>query len=211
MERLAARFEVLLGAMATGDQQRVSRLDLLSGAERSRILEQFNDTALDFAEHRLIHQLFEEQAARQPDAPALAFEEATFTYAQLNRRANRLANYLRSLGVQADDRVAICLERGIDMVVGLLGILKAGAAYVPLDPAYPADRLAFMLTDCAPVVLLTQESLFHILPAHVVPMVVVDGADAPVIAARSAADPDAAAAPGNLAYVIYTSGSTGMP
>ncbi|RSZ55173.1 amino acid adenylation domain-containing protein, partial [Massilia atriviolacea] len=208
MERLAERFSLLLCAMVTDEQQRVSRLNLVGSDERRRLLEQFNDSVLDFPEQALIHQLFEEQAARLPDAPALTFEGSTLTYAQLNQRANKLAHHLRTMGVQADDCVAVCLERGIDMVTGLLGILKAGAAYVPLDPAYPADRLAYMLGDCSPVALLTQHSLSHILPAHAVPVVLVDDAQ---LAAQSGANVPSQASAASLAYVIYTSGSTGMP
>ena len=108
--------------------------------------------------HTLIHELFEQQASAQPDAVAVAFENDSLTYAELDARANQLAHELIALGVQPDDRVAICVERSLEMVVGLLGILKAGGAYVPLDPTYPADRLQYMLQDSAPKALLTQQS-----------------------------------------------------
>src|SRR5215467_4169657 len=105
------------------------------------------------------HELFEEQVKKTPKAEAVVFEDASLSYEELNRRANRLAHYLRELGVKPDERVAICVERGLEMVVGLLGILKAGGAYVPLDPEYPAERLRYMLEDSGPVALLTQRHL----------------------------------------------------
>ena len=110
----------------------------------------------EYPREKLVHELFEEQAERMPDAVAVVFEDAALSYGELNRRANRLAHYLRELGVGPDARVAICVERGLEMMVGLLGVLKAGGAYAPLDPAYPRERLRYMLEDSAPVVLLTQ-------------------------------------------------------
>ena len=113
----------------------------------------------------LVHELFEEQVEKTPDAVAVVYEDATLSYGELNRRANQLAHYLRELGVGPDQRVAICMERSLEMVVGLLGVLKAGGAYVPLDPAYPVERLRYMLDDSAPVAVLTQSQWQEAFPA----------------------------------------------
>ncbi|MDF0607220.1 condensation domain-containing protein, partial [Neisseriaceae bacterium TC5R-5] len=141
----------LLASMSENEKQTLDQLSLLNEQERQRVLYDFNATAAPYPQHALIHQLFEQQAARAPAAIALRFGEAELSYAELNRRANQLAHRLIALGIRPDDRVAICVERSLEMVVGLLGILKAGGAYVPLDPSYPAERLAYMLTDSEPV------------------------------------------------------------
>ena len=149
-----------------------------------------------------------------PDAVAVVFEDRQLTYAELNARANRLAHHLRSLGAGPETRVAICLERSLEMVVGLLAVLKAGGAYVPLDPAYPEERLAFMLADSAPLALLTQGNLATSLLEAAPGLPVIDLAEAEQWAHRPAHNPDPAAVgltPQHLAYVIYTSGSTGKP
>ncbi|WP_223621899.1 amino acid adenylation domain-containing protein, partial [Lysobacter sp. ESA13C] len=161
---------------------------------------------------RLVHEWFEAQAAKTPDAIALVQDEASLTYAELNAQANRLAHYLRSLGVQPDDRVGLCVERSPGMVVGLLAVLKAGGAYVPLDPGYPADRLAYMLEDSAPVAVLTQQSLQTLLawPAGI-PVLTLDADRAPWQDAPADDPVRGTLSPHHLAYVIYTSGSTGQP
>ena len=132
---------------------------MLPQSERHQVLYEWNDTQVEFAADKCVHELFEEQVARTPDATALVFEDASLSYAELNRRANQLAHYLRTLGVKPDCRVAICVERGFEMIVALMAVLKAGGAYVPLDPAYPPERLHYMLEDSAPTVLLTQSHL----------------------------------------------------
>src|SRR5271170_2477577 len=129
---------------------------VLDEAERNRILYDWNQTEADFPLDKCIHQIFEEQVARTPDAPAVLFEAESISYAELNRRSNQLAHYLESLGVGPDTRVAVCSDRSVEMVVSLLAVTKAGGAYVPLDPSYPADRLAYMLADSGPVALLIQ-------------------------------------------------------
>jgi amino acid adenylation domain-containing protein len=201
--------------MAAAETTQVSQLSFLTDTQRDRILSGFNDTAARYPQGELIHQLFEERAAAHPEALALMYDDYKVSYAQLNRRANQLAHHLLSLGVKPDDRVAICAARGIDMVVGLLGIMKAGAGYVPLDPAYPAERLDFMLRDSAPAALLTQEALATSLPSLGQPVVLLDGAaDLALIEGCDAANPDPQAlglSASHLAYVIYTSGSTGLP
>ncbi|MGN4062994.1 AMP-binding protein, partial [Burkholderia gladioli] len=149
----------LFEAIGRDASQRVAQLPLLAEAERTRILHDWNDTVVSYDGPPTLHGAFEQQAARTPEAVAVAFEADTLSYAQLNARANRLAHYLRGRGVGPEQRVAICLERSLDMMVALLAVLKAGAAYVPLDPAYPAERLAYMLEDARPAMLLTHDAL----------------------------------------------------
>ncbi|RYE99917.1 MAG: non-ribosomal peptide synthetase, partial [Oxalobacteraceae bacterium] len=209
VERIVANLQVLLAGMAADDGQALCRLPLLSQSEQVQ-LATFNATAAPFPHDQLIQHVFEAQARARPDAIALAGEE-DLSYGTLNARANRLAHHLLALGVKADDRVALCMQRSTDMVVALLAILKAGAGYVPLDPAYPAERLAFMLDDCAPAALLTCAALADRLPQCGAPCVLVD-ADAAAIAGHPDDNPDVEGLhPASLAYVIYTSGSTGRP
>jgi amino acid adenylation domain-containing protein/non-ribosomal peptide synthase protein (TIGR01720 family) len=155
MERLAGRFIRVLDELERAPHQAVQRLDVLPAAERIQLLETFNATDMGYPRHETIDQLFEAQVTSTPDAVAVVFDGKQLTYGVLNAAANHLAHYLIGLGVKPDDRVAICVERSPELVVGLLGILKAGAGYVPLDPAYPAERLAYMLADSAPVAVLT--------------------------------------------------------
>ncbi|WP_186129366.1 non-ribosomal peptide synthetase, partial [Burkholderia gladioli] len=215
IERIRAGVERLLGMAIEQAHTRVSRLPLLDEAERHRLLVGLNDSAADYPRDRLVHQLFEDQVASRRHAIALEFEGETLSYDQLNRRANQLAHRLVALGAKPDDRVAICMERSLEMVVGLLAIMKAGAAYVPIDPSYPAERLAYLLADSAPIALLTQARLAPALPAGTLPTLVLDElATAASLARESGENPDPAALglrPDHLAYVIYTSGSTGQP
>ena len=197
------------------DRKQVSRLTLLSEAERRKILVEWNATEADYPKDECIHELFEAQAARTPDAAAVVHKDRHLTYAELNAKANRLAHYLRGLGVKPDARVAICVERSLDMVVGLLAILKAGGAYVPLDPAYPAERLAFMLKDSQPLALLTAGEAKAALPDRLESLAIIDlDADARLWGHAEDSNLGCAAIglrPDHLAYVIYTSGSTGAP
>ncbi|HEV7367535.1 amino acid adenylation domain-containing protein, partial [Arenibaculum sp.] len=213
VERFGGYLRRALEEMAADPERSAAALPLLSQEERHRLLVEWNDTAATYPQERCVHELFEAQAARDPQAVAVAFEGATLSYGELNARANRLAHRLRALGVKPDDRVAICVERSLEMIVGLLAILKAGGAYVPLDPAYPAERLAFMLQDGAPVAALTHG------PARAVLDAAMAGLETPppvLDLEEDEAAPDAdLRVPGltsrNLAYVIYTSGSTGTP
>ena len=157
-----------------------------------------------------VHQMFEAQVERTPDSIAVVFEEQALTYRELNTRANRLAHHLRTLGVGPDVPVGLCVERSLELLVGLLGILKAGAAYVPLDPTYPPARLAFMLADAEASVLVTQPQWMARLPMHGVQMVCLDG-DWERLAVQPGDNPVSGVTPANLAYVMYTSGSTGQP
>src|SRR5262249_30108913 len=190
-------------------------LDLLSDGERKQIVEEWNATEAHYPKEKLIHELFEEQAERSPHAVALVYEEQSLTYGALNARANRLAHRLREMGVRPESRVAICLERSLEMVVALLGALKAGAAYAPLDPAYPSERLAYMLEDSAPAVLLTHGAVRSASAGRSpsIPMLDLESDESQWVGqseenpGRSAAGSDGR----SLAYVIYTSGSTGLP
>ncbi len=200
----------VLEQVAAHADRPLSALELLGDAERRQVLEEWNRTEAEYPAELCVHQLFEAQAERTPEAVAVRSADGSLTYGELDRRANQLAHHLRGLGVGPDARVALCLERGPGMMAALLGILKAGAAYVPLDPAYPPRRLAFMLEDSAARVLLTQQSLAARLPSGGVRVVRLD-ADAAEIARGSAGSPRVPVRPDNLAYVIYTSGSTGWP
>jgi len=211
IERLLDHFTILLEGIAVDADVPVSALPLLPEDESRRILVEWNDTSEEYATEKCIHELFEAQAVRTPAAIAIEFRESAVSYAELNRRANQLARYLRRLGVGPEVLVGICVEKGIEMMVGLLGILKAGGAYVPLDPAFPAERLAFMSEDAALPVLLTKSRLTEILPASSARRSVLLDADWSFIAGESGDNLGPTAASENAAYVIYTSGSTGRP
>ena len=162
IERYLGYFRNLLEAMVADDTQTVDRLPILGESERHRVLYEWNDTKAEYPSDKCVHELFEAQVEKTPDAVAVVFEDRQLSYAELNRRANRLAHHLRELGVKPDTRVALCVERGLEMIVALMAVLKAGGAYVPLDPAYPVERLRFMLADSTPVALLTQSYLRHL-------------------------------------------------
>ncbi|MFL5537847.1 MAG: amino acid adenylation domain-containing protein, partial [Longimicrobiaceae bacterium] len=211
IRRMLRHFARLLEQVAQDADAPLSRLELLSADERRQVVEEWNATDVTAPAGLRIHQLFEAQAARTPDAVAVVAEEGSLTYAGLNERANRLAHHLVRLGVGPEVRVGVCLERGLDMVVALLAGLKAGGAYVPLDPGAPAERLAWMLADSAVPVLLTQERLRAALPPGTGARVVSVDAAWDEIARESAEDPEPRGTAQGLAYVIYTSGSTGRP
>ncbi|MFN6563898.1 MAG: amino acid adenylation domain-containing protein [Nostoc sp. ChiSLP01] len=208
--RLAQHFQTLLQAIVANPQARVAQLPLLTPAERHQLLIEWNQTQTDYPADKCIHQLFEEQVQRTPDAVAVVYENEQLTYEQLNCRANSLAHYLKSLGVGGETLVGICVERSLDMIVGLLGILKAGGAYVPIDPEYPQERLSFMLRDAQISVLLTQRSLVNKLAEYTAQVVCLDS-DAHLIEQCSQDNATSDVQANNLAYVIYTSGSTGQP
>jgi amino acid adenylation domain-containing protein len=210
VERFAGHFERALLCGLLRPETRLADIELLHADERRQLLVEWNDTALDYPAEECLHELFEAQAARTPDAAALVFGEEELTYGELNARANRLAHHLRALGVGPEVLVGLCLERSVEMVVGLLGVLKAGGAYVPLDPSYPVERLAFMLEDARLRFLLTETRLAQSLGLVAEHVIRID-ADASAIARASEADPGRLAGRGHLAYVIYTSGSTGRP
>ncbi|MHC2522916.1 amino acid adenylation domain-containing protein, partial [Rhizobium leguminosarum] len=216
MERQCGYLLALLRAMVVDAEQPVRELDILPAEERSYLLEELNRTEADYPLDLCVHELFEAQVRRAPDAVALVFEEQSISYGALNADANRLAHHLIGLGVRPDQPVAICVERSPAMVVGLLAILKAGGAYVPLDPAYPSSRLRQLLDDAGPRRLLCDAAGRAALGAEAIADLSVVDLDAatPAWADQSADDPDPHAlglTARHLAYVIYTSGSTGTP
>lgn len=215
IRRIGKHFGTLLEAIGSNPDEDVSKLAILADTDRRQVLYEWNDTKVDYPSDKCLHQLFEEQAARTPNAVALVVDATTLSYAELNRRANQLAHYLRGLGVMPDARVAICVERSFEMVVALLAVLKAGGAYVPLDPAYPVDRLHFVLEDSKPVALLTQRHLEGLFPGIGDRLPVLDlTAATPAWHSQAETNPDLEAIglrPNHLAYIIYTSGSTGQP
>jgi amino acid adenylation domain-containing protein len=200
----------LLEGIVANPEQRLSDLPILTQPERQQLLVEWNDTQVDYPKDVCVHQLFEAQVERTPDAVAVVFEDQQLTYGELNRRANQVAHHLRSLDVGPDSLVGICVERSLEMIVGLLGILKAGGAYVPLDPAYPSERLTFMLEDSQAPVLLTQQHIVVMLPRSRTHVVYLD-VDWEAIALHSQGNPTSNATGNNLAYAIHTSGSTGKP
>lgn len=213
IESMSACVEAMLNGMLTDIHKPLSRLPLMSTATREQVLHNFNASSVAYPCPSLIHEMFEAQVRQTPGAVALLFEQKSVTYEELNCRANQLARYLRDLGVRPDDIVGLCIERSVEMVVGLFGILKAGGAYLPLDPAYPHNRLSFMLRDASPRVLLTQERLTSTLPQTAARVVWLDRPWGE-IASRDKTNLDPISlvlTPQNLAYVIYTSGSTGQP
>jgi amino acid adenylation domain-containing protein len=216
VERYAGYFHRLLEGMVAGETQTTASICLLSERERQQVVHQWNGSALDYRRGECVQQLFESQVRKTPDAVAVVWEDTCLTYAELNRRANRLAHHLRALRVKPDARVGICVERGLEMVVGILAVLKAGGAYVPLDPAYPVERLRWMVEDSALVVLLTQCHLLEMFQGVDDSVVVADLADfaADIGCAEEDANLDVASlglTARSAAYVIYTSGSTGLP
>jgi len=209
VERFVGYFQRLLQAMVANDQAVLEHAPLLAQEEHQRLLVEFNATAVDYDLQQTIHGLFEAQVQRSPQAPAVLAGELSLTYAELNARVNQLAHHLRGLGVQPDSRVGICVERGLDMVVGLLAILKAGGGYVPLDPAYPLERLAYMLQDSAPLAVLVQGLTRALLGEVAVPLIDLDQPHWQSLPTDNLAV--AELTPQHTAYVIYTSGSTGQP
>ncbi|HEX7312757.1 MAG TPA: amino acid adenylation domain-containing protein [Pyrinomonadaceae bacterium] len=219
IRRLASHFQTLLRAAVADPARAVSTLPLLDEDERRVILDRSTLVQADHGEPRCLHRLFAEQAARTPELVAVACEDEQLTYAELNERADHLARLLRSKGVGPEVVVGLLLERSVEMVVSILAVIKAGGAYLPLDPQYPSDRLAFMLEDSAVPLLLTQQRLQTHLPeqasAKGFEVILVDEDEVTKefgYASTQAVDTcDGGVAPDNLAYVIYTSGSTGKP
>ncbi|HZI13366.1 MAG TPA: amino acid adenylation domain-containing protein, partial [Myxococcus sp.] len=209
--RLVEHLATLLEAAAARPETRVSELPLLTGAEKQRLLVDFNPPPQSWPEgDTCVHQLIASVAARTPDALAVRFEQQDLSYARLDARSNQLAHHLRSLGVRPEVPVALCLERSPELVIAMLAVLKAGGAYVPLDPALPVQRLGFMLRDCGAPVLISTDAISGELPSQGEQLVLLD-TDAAVISGQPEAPLPAEVLPGNLAYIIYTSGSTGTP
>ncbi|ARU63608.1 hypothetical protein CBW65_23280 [Tumebacillus avium] len=212
IERTLEHLETLLTSIADDPGQKLSDLNLLTAAEASKVLRVWNDTGVDYAQAEAglcTHHLFERQAERTPNAVALVFHEQKLTYRELNERANQVANRLREMGVGANVPVGLCLNRSAEMVIGLLAILKAGGPYLPLDPAYPKDRLTFMIEDTQAPVILTGQSLIDELPPHNAQLVLLD--DLSVFDSYGTENVPGIVTPDDLAFLLYTSGSTGRP
>ncbi len=210
--RIIGQVRTLLEAIAISPHQKVGEISLLTSAERHELLVEWNDTATDDPAAAPIHELFEAQVARTPEAVAVVSDGRTLSYGELDRRANQVAHALRKRGVGTDALVALCVNRSPGMIVALLGVLKAGGAYVPLDPEYPAERLAFMLKDCGAKLLITEDCLrTKLSPLPVTCEVMYLDRDAEALAAEPQHAPRSKVDLSSLAYAIYTSGSTGQP
>ncbi len=209
IERMVTHFQALLEGIGENAEQHVSEIPILKMDER-RQLHEFNATREPYPSGGYLHQLFEEQVAKTPEAVALVCEAGNLSYRELNVKANRLARYLQTLGVAPEVRVALLLERSPDMIISMLGVLKAGGVYLPLDQAYPTARLSFMVEDAGASVLICGQGLADMLPAHTATLVVLDR-EAELIAQQSGENPAGLLEPKNLSHIIYTSGSTGMP
>ncbi|WP_158621682.1 non-ribosomal peptide synthetase [Corallococcus aberystwythensis] len=211
IQRLLAHLRTLLEGAVADPARRVSELPLMDAAEAMRVQREWAGNAAPFPEDRCLHTLFEAQAQRTPDAVAVQFQGRTLTYAQLDARANQLAHALRRRGVGPEARVALSVERSLEVAVGLLGILKAGGAWVPVDPMLPRERLAFMLEDSGATVLVTQAPLLERFPEGPRARALCLDVERERLAGESVLAPDSGVGPRNLAYVLYTSGSTGTP
>ncbi len=210
INRMVEHWQTLLEGIVANPAQRIAELPLLTGVEQQQLLIEWNATSTSYPKDQCVHQLFEAQVERTPDAVALVYEDQQMTYRELNARANQLAHCLQRLGVEPEVLVGLCMDRSLEMIVGLLGILKAGGAYVPLDPTYPKERLAFMLEDTQAPVLVTQERLIGLLPKQGAHVVCLDR-EWKEIAQECWENLVNGATAENLAYVMYTSGSTGRP
>ncbi|MBN3925211.1 amino acid adenylation domain-containing protein [Nostoc sp. NMS4] len=210
IERLARQFQTLLTSVTVNPEEKISQLEILSPSDRQQLLVEFNQTNLDNLQDKCIHQLFEAQVQKTPDKIAVVFEDCQLTYAELNRKANQLANYLQQRGVKPEVLVGLCTERSLLMIIGLLGILKAGGAYLPLDPTLPKEGFTSRLQDIEIPVILTQRRLVDNLPTDVAEIICLD-TDWDRIGDRKDENPISEVTTQNLVYVLFTSGSTGKP
>ena len=208
IERLAGHYLSILQQVVSNAEVRLAEIDILSADEREKVMIEFNNTQLDYPADKTIHQLIEEQVARTPDDTALVFQDTLLTYGQLNSRANQLAGMLRAKGVQPDTAVALMVERSLEMLIGILGILKAGAAYLPIDPDYPTDRIQYVLADSGARIILSEERCLNSLSNVGVEIIRIDQEEA---YADTVDNLQLVNSSQDLAYIIYTSGSTGQP
>jgi amino acid adenylation domain-containing protein len=210
IERIAGQFQTLLTSVTVNPEEKISQLKILSQSDRQQLLIDFNQTYLDNIQDKCIQQLFETQVQKTPDKIAVVFEDRQLTYAELNSKANQLANYLQQQGVKPEVLVGLCTERSLLMIIGLLGILKAGGAYLPLDPTLPKDGFTSRLQNTQIPLILTQQRLVDALPTHTAQIVCLD-TDWDAIAKHKDENPTSAVTTENLVYVLFTSGSTGKP
>ncbi|MCW3112576.1 MAG: linear pentadecapeptide gramicidin synthetase LgrD, partial [Segetibacter sp.] len=211
IEKMIAHYQQLLSSVVHAPEQKVGLLKMLGKSEETQLLEAFNDTSIDFGQQKTIVDVFEEQVIKTPEATALVFEEDRLTYKQLNERANQIAHYLKSAGVTEETFVPICIERSLEMLVGLLGILKAGGVYVPIDPLYPVERIKYVITDTAAKIVVTSRKSSAALIGVEGVQTLVLGEGSADLSGRPVTNVERGIKPNNLVYVIYTSGSTGRP
>jgi len=210
IKRLISHYSNLLQAIVKDPGQLIYQYEIMHVSERQTIIYKWNETGVSYAKDQCIHDLFEQQVEKTPDKTAIIFENQTITYRELNDKANQLAHHLRSLHVQTEDLVGIYMDRSIEMVIGLLGILKSGGAYVPLDPTYPIDRIQYMISDSETKILLTQSDLLEKLSLNDIQSVCLDNYES-ALTDINQDNLGKTTGSTNLAYVIYTSGSTGKP
>lgn len=210
LDAISSYYVQALTAMVDNPYSRYEKLSLLPERELDQLLNEWNDTEIEILHDRCIHHLFEAQVEQTPDAVALSLGDEQITYQQLNQRANQLAHHLRALGLGPESRVGICCGRSVELIVGIFGVLKTGGSYVPVDPAYPPERLSFIFEDTQIAVLLTEEDLVDELPSQWAHTIRLD-TDWETIATADDENPAVPMSAGNAAYVIFTSGSTGVP
>jgi amino acid adenylation domain-containing protein/non-ribosomal peptide synthase protein (TIGR01720 family) len=210
IERMLRHLETILTAISISPEEKIGELPLLSQAEREEILVEWNRTESEYESRRCVHELVEESAGARPDAIAIRCEDQEISYGELNRKSNQLARYLKELGAGPEARVGVCLNRNILMIEAILGVLKAGAAYVPLDPAYPLERLTYMSKDAQVIALIGERKFVERFHSHGQRVISID-TDRETISRYGVEDSRSGATAENLAYVIYTSGSTGRP
>jgi amino acid adenylation domain-containing protein len=210
IDRMLGHFRVLIESICRNPDEQISQLPMLTAAEQNQLVFAWNETTTAYPRDKCVHQLFEEQVDCTPDAVALLFGTKAMTYRELNESANRVAHHLMTRGVKSGDYVGLCFDRSFELIIAILGILKAGAAYVPLDPTYPKDRLLYMIEDAGLALLVGQHDLIERLPVGNATLVCPD-TDWEAIAHESNKNPACKNSPTDLAYIMYTSGSTGQP
>ncbi|HSF45288.1 MAG TPA: amino acid adenylation domain-containing protein, partial [Chitinophagaceae bacterium] len=212
VEQISRHFEHILTQIIVAENASLGDLKVLTAIEEDRLIVGFNNTQQSYPKDKNIIDLFEEQVSQHPGHTALLFQTESITYEELNKRSNQLANYLKSIGVKEEMLVPICIERSVEMIIGILGILKAGAAYVPIDSSYPAERISYILADTTAHFILTSKKSKQALSLNqAIDVIEIDGAALNLIELQPANKLPVTAHPGQLAYVIYTSGSTGKP
>ncbi|ELR97625.1 non-ribosomal peptide synthetase [Gloeocapsa sp. PCC 73106] len=209
IQRMIGHFQTLIAAIITNPQHRLSELSLLTESERRQI-QYWNNTKTEYPQSYTLNQFFEEQVNKTPHEIAVVSLNQQLTYQELDFKSNQLAQYLKSFGIKPEDKIGVCCDRTLDLIIALFGILKIGAAYVPLDPNYPLERIAFTLEDAGCSVILSQQKLSSILPSNQTPVIYID-TDWTKIALESPQKPITSICSDNLVYIIYTSGSTGKP